>query len=214
MNNQNFDFYNKLGVDPFKQLAIIGGFNTCMDMELAYPYFNNARTILEIGAGYGRCIDYLLEKGFEGKIIALEQSHVLFDHLKKNYNHPQIEILPDDFKKFNPTAKIDSALWMWSGIIDFSREEQEASLIKISSFLSEKGCLVIDIPRLGFKTYAEHKDDQHLHLDSPYGTLDCYVPSREEINQMSKRAGFTEVVQIDYKTRTEKERTLYVLLRP
>src|SRR5688500_3720491 len=98
MNDKNLDFYNKLGVDPFKELAIRGGFNTYVDLDLIYPYVKSAASILELGAGYGRCIDFFLNKKFKGTITAVEQSNPLMTHLISKYSKiKNIELLQEDF---------------------------------------------------------------------------------------------------------------------
>jgi SAM-dependent methyltransferase len=212
MNNSNFNFYNNLGVEPFKKLAVIGGFNSYKDLELCYPYIKDAKSILELGAGYGRCLDFFIENNYKGKLIAVEQSPPLAAHLKKHYSS-KAEILQEDIKSLHLNQKVDVALWMWSGIIDFSIEEQLKAVQKISSLVSEKGKLIIDIPKLGYKTYATHENEQKLHLDSSYGTLDCYIPNETEMKEMGDKSGFQELKTMHYKTTTEKERTIYILSR-
>jgi SAM-dependent methyltransferase len=210
MNDSNFNFYNNLGVEPFKKLAVIGGFNSYKDLELCYPYIKDAKSILELGAGYGRCLDFFIENNYKGKLIAVEQSPKLAAYLKSHYSS-KAEILQEDIKSLRLNQKVDAALWMWSGIIDFSLAEQLTAVQKISSLISEKGKLIIDIPRLGYKTYATHENEQRLHLDSSYGTLDCYIPNETEMKEIGDKSGFKELKTMYYKTSTEKERTIYIL---
>jgi len=212
MNEKNLGFYTNLGVEPLQKLAEIGGFASYTDMELVYDKIKNSRVIMEIGAGYGRCVDFLLMQKFAGKIIAIEQSPTLTDYLKQRYsNNSQVELVEGDFKNLQLKEKADAALWMWSGIIDFDREEQKNCLRKIHGLLSEHGIVIVDIPRLGFKTYATHTDEQRLHLDSAYGTLDCYIPSLKDMEEYCNEVGYAKCYSIDYKTNSDKERTIYFL---
>ncbi len=212
MNEKNFGFYTKLGVEPLKAMAEIGGFASHTDLELVYDRIKDAAIIMEIGAGYGRCIDFLLKKEFKGEIIAIEQSPTLFAYLKGHYSaNPSIELVEGDFMKLKLPRKADAALWMWSGIIDFAPEEQKNCLQKLYGLLNAKGTVVIDIPRLGFKTYATHTDQQRLHLDSDYGTLDCYIPSAEDMQRYCKETGYATCESLNYQTNTQKERTIYIL---
>jgi SAM-dependent methyltransferase len=210
MNNNNFNFYNNLGVDPFKKLAAIGGFSSYKDLELCYPYIKDAKSILELGAGYGRCLDFFIEKNYKGKLIAVEQSAPLIEYLKAHYS-AKADILQEDIKDLKLDQKVDVALWMWSGVIDFAKEEQLTTIQKIASYLSPKGKLIIDIPKLGYKTYANHQDEQTLRLDSTYGTLECYIPNEKEMKEICEKSGFKELKTMHYSTSTEKERTLYIL---
>lgn len=209
MNASNHLFYNNLGIDPFKLLAQVGGFSTYADLELAYPFIQNAKSILELGAGYGRCIEFFVQKKFDGKIIAVEQSTFLIEYLRDRF--PNAMILQEDINTLKLTQKVDAALWMWSGFIDFSREEQKNSIKLVSSHLSDKGVLVIDLPRLGYQTIAQHKDSQHLHFESPFGNLDCYLPTLEDIESYAEESLFRTVTPKDYLTATGKERTLFIL---
>lgn len=209
MNDKNLAFYNNLGVDPFKALSAQGGFNTFIDLDMIYPYIKDSASIIELGAGFGRCLDFFIQKGYEGKLLAVEKSKPYLEYLRENYSD-RAEILDQDIKNLKLKEKIDSALWMFSGIIDFSRKEQKEVISSLFNLLSETGKLVIDIPRLGFKTYAEHKDQQNIHLSSPYGTLDCYIPSLEDMEEAQEMAGFRNLIRMDYETPAEKERTIYL----
>jgi SAM-dependent methyltransferase len=215
MNDKNLTFYNNLGVSVFKELAIAGGFSTYRDLEQIYPLIKDSEVILEVGAGYGRCIDFLLKKEYPGKIIAIEQSPVLIDYLKKNYAHlPNIDLLQEDIKTFDLSAvKVNHILWMWSGIIDFSKDQQIECLANFSRCLRKGGKVIIDIPRIGFQTIAEHKDQKHLYFETPYGTLNCYLPDENDLEEAREAGGYQEVKKLDYETSTQKKRTIYILTK-
>jgi ubiquinone/menaquinone biosynthesis C-methylase UbiE len=221
MNEKNFEFYNKLGVNPFKEFAIVGGFNTFVDLELIYPYINKSKTVLELGAGYGRCIEFFLQKGYHGKIIAVEQSPALIDYLKVKYQKfKNLILLQADIKNLQLSEKIDVALWMWSGLIDFSKDQQFLCLEKIFKMLTDGGKIIIDTPRIGFTTITQHKigfiagaksDEKNLSFNTPFGELNCYIPDEKEMEEARKEIGFKELKVINYKTATEKQRTIYIL---
>lgn len=211
MNDRNINYYNRLGVNTLKELAVKGGFADYPDLWMVNSSLKSANAILEIGAGYGRCIDFLMKNKFQGKIIALEKSPVLFDYLTETYK--DVEVVFGDIKTYSMEGKVDVALWMWSGIIDFSLEEQKSCISKVEGFLNKGGKLVIDVPKIGFQTFAQHLDKQRLHISNEYGTLDCYIPSFSEIEKIGKEAGFGMAEEIHYKTTTLKERTIYILTK-
>jgi hypothetical protein len=212
VNERNFDFYNIIGLDTFQTLAQEGGFHTYVDLEIAYRYIQPDDAIVEIGAGYGRCIDFLLLKKHKGEIFAVEQSSNLCSHLRQKYSDT-IQLIEGDIYKINFDHGIDTALWMWSGIIDFSKEEQAAVLKHLFEILSPKGKVFIDIPRIGFKTYAKHSDSQNIKLTTDFGEIECYIPLSSEIKDYADAAGFTRVDEINYETDTEKKRTMYILMK-
>lgn len=212
-NKNNFRFYKNIGVENLRELSMIGGFDSCKDMELSWPHIQNSKRILELGAGSGRCIQYLVDKGFDGEIVAIEQSDDFFKFLEENHKS-SATLIHGDFVEYNFEGKFDSVLWMWSGILDFSEDEQLLSLEKIQNLLNDKGVLAIDTPRIGFKTFAQHgQDEQHLHLETTFGDLHCYIPSKDDLDKMSKKAGFTSIEAIDYNTSTDKERTIYFIFK-
>jgi SAM-dependent methyltransferase len=212
MNDKNLAFYNNLGVDPFRQLSQIGGFDTWSDLEIIWPYISDAESIVELGAGYGRCLDFFLKKKYQGKLIAVEKSVPYLQYLRGKYTD-NVTILEKDIKNLKLDTKVDAILWMFSGIIDFSPEEQKASLINLGKYLTDKGKLVIDVPRIGFKTYATHTDEKRLTLNSPYGVLECYIPDIEDMRRYQEAAGFEGFFRHDYLTSTDKARTIYVLFK-
>jgi SAM-dependent methyltransferase len=212
INEKNFKFYNQIGLNTFQSLAQTGGFNTFVDLEIAYRYIQTNENIIEIGAGYGRCLDFLLEKKHEGKICAIEQSAVLCEHLRAKYSRT-IEIIEGDIYAYNSAHSIDTALWMWSGIIDFSVEEQAAVIKHIYDILSAKGKVFIDIPRIGIKTIADHLDQQRIKLTTDFGEIECYIPLSSEMKEYADRAGFTRMDEINYETATDKKRTMYILMK-
>lgn len=214
MNEKNLDFYNNLGVNVFRDLAIAGGFSTFRDLDQIYPLIKDSKVILEVGAGYGRCIEFLIQKGYKGKIIAIEQSPVLTAHLKENFGHlSNIELLESDVKTLELSEKVDHVLWMWSGIIDFSKEQQIECLCNLARFLEKEGKVIIDIPQIGFQTIAEHKDTKNLLFDTPYGTLNCYLPDEKDMEEARTAGGYQKVKKLDYETSTQKKRTIYILTK-
>lgn len=212
INEKNFNFYNQIGIDTFQSLAKDGGFSTYVDLEIAYRYIQSAENIVEIGAGYGRCIDFLLAKKHQGKIIAVEQSSKLCEHLREKYSST-VEIVEGNIYTISFDQTIDTALWMWSGIIDFSLEEQAANVKHIFELLNTKGKLFIDIPRLGIQTIASHIDQQHIRLTTDFGEIECYIPRSDEVKEYAEAAGFTRVDEINYETATDKKRTMYILMK-
>lgn len=212
VNKKNFNFYNQIGIDTFQSLAQTGGFNTFVDLEIAYRYIQPAENIVEIGAGYGRCLDFLFEKKHQGKIFAVEQSPVLCKHLRAKYLSG-VEVIEGDIYDISFDHQIDTALWMWSGIIDFSVEEQAAVIKHLFDILSPKGKLFIDIPRIGIKTIADHIDQQRIRLTTDFGEIECYIPLSSEMKEYADRAGFSRVDEINYETATDKKRTMYILMK-
>ena len=210
MNDKNLLFYKNIGLSPFMELSDKGGFSSYKDMELIAPYISDNASILELGAGFGRCLEYFVKKGHKGKLTAVEFVLPLVEHLKEKFAG-KTEIINADIKKLDLPAKYDVALWMWSGIIDFSKEEQLESCKRIYTLLHEKGRLFIDVPRMGVQTIASHIDNQNLLLSTDYGEIHAYIPNDKDMENVRSIVGYSRLVKIEYSTSTDKKRTVYML---
>ncbi len=210
INDYNLSFYNNLGITSLRNFAKIGGFDTYTDLDLIFDQIKNAASVLEIGAGYGRCIDYLLSRSYQGEIVAVEICAAYHQYLLQHYGD-KVNLLHRDIKKLSLQKSVAVALWMWSGIIDFSRKEQEQNILKIFQLLGKDGKLFIDVPKFGIQTIAEHQDDKHLYFDTQYGKLYCFMPDYKDMEKYALTAGFEGITYFDYYTATGKERTIYTL---
>jgi trans-aconitate methyltransferase len=212
INRKNFNFYNNIGVDTFQSMAVQGGFNTYADLEIVYHNIHPDDSILEIGAGYGRCINFLLHKQHRAPITAVEQSQVLCEYLLQQYEG-KTTIIQGDINAIKPDSPVDVVLWMWSGILDFSKEEQALVVQRLAGMTGPAGKVFIDVPRMGVQTIAEHTDQQHIKLTTAFGEVECYIPLSEEIREYAATAGFDKVQETDYETTTDKKRTMYILFK-
>lgn len=210
MNDQNLLFYNNIGLDPFMELSVKGGFSSYKDMEMIASYISDTASVLELGAGFGRCLNYFIDKGHKGKLTGVEYSKPLVNYLQEKFEG-KAEILNADIKKLELKEKYDIALWMWSGIIDFSSEEQVSSCKRIYDALNAKGRMFIDVPRLGVQTIANHLDNQHLVLTTEYGEIHAFIPDDRDMENIKEKVGFAHLEKIEYATATDKQRTIYML---
>ncbi|MCU0431069.1 MAG: class I SAM-dependent methyltransferase [Cytophagaceae bacterium] len=209
-NDKNIEFYRNIALDTFYNLAAIGGFNTFRDIDQIEKYLLPTLDILEIGAGYGRCLDYFISHGHKGRLIALEKSEPLFRFLVEKYP-TKVELISGDIQTLSLSKPVDVALWMWSGIVDFAPVEQATAIQNIYRLLKPGGRLFIDIPRLGVQTIAHHEDLQNMVFTTPFGEIQAYIPSDEDIDFYSRSAGFERFLHLDYHTATDKKRTIYIL---
>ncbi len=210
MNDRNLLFYTNIGLDPFVELSEKGGFSAFKDLELIDSYIPTDASVLELGAGFGRCLTYFSGKGHKGKLTGVEFSLPLVEYLRGKFSNT-VEILNADIKTLKLTQKYDVALWMWSGIIDFSREEQLNACKGLFELLNQGGRLFIDVPRMGIQTIANHIDSQNVVLTTSYGEIHAFIPNDADMEKIRKFSGFQKVVKMDYSTSTDKKRTIYIL---
>jgi len=67
-NCDNHDFYKTIGPDNLYNFSQKAGLTAGCDIDVSKDYWCNAKTVLEVGAGYGRVIDTLLRMDFKGSI--------------------------------------------------------------------------------------------------------------------------------------------------
>jgi len=143
-NKDNSDIYQTLSPDTLKSFLKSSNIENNEDINVVYDsYIANADSVLELGAGYGRVLETLLNKGYSGKLSCIERSDVFYKHLHGKF-HPRVNIHHSDIALFQPKSKYDTILWFWSGFAEFSKEEQPQILSHVKSLLKENGVLIID----------------------------------------------------------------------
>lgn len=213
MNDKNIDFYKKINLDKFKEFARLIGLDTKIDIDFIYPYVQSAKILVELGAGYGRVIEALLEKGFQGQIIAFERVSELMNHLSRQFGHQKfnkkITLIEADFKYYPFPEKVDAVLWLWSGFLEYSKIEQAENVKRIYANLTDKGILVIEIP-VEVKHVGKHEDNQIIKVETEWGTIEAYMPRYEELLEYATQAGFIGIERLDYATTTNLKRSIYI----
>lgn len=211
LNIDNAEFYEKMPLDFFMNFSIQGGLDTCNDVAAIKNYINNAASILEIGAGYGRVIDFILKQNYNGQITAIERNLKLYQHLQQVYSD-KITLVNTDIQKIKLNSKYDLILWMWTGICEFSKSEQQALIKMLSAYLSPQGFLIIDIIPIEFKTQHTIDYDQHNRVVStPFGNDYGYFPDHFEMMEYIDNANLALCEKVVYYTRTNKENHLYII---
>ena len=218
INHNNNTFYETIKASGLKRFAIKGGLASGCDIELLTPYWQKAHSILEIGAGYGRVMDYLFKGGFSGKITAIERCDAMFDYLQTHYaNHNQVKLFQDDINNLdeenNLLGQFDLILWLWSGIADFSPLEQSIILQKLNNFLTKGGILIFDTMAENAIPLGTEERDIRIHytLKADEATIHMHRTPIPQLKEYAKEAGFSKLKHIPYHTTTNRERLLHVL---
>ncbi|GAB4190745.1 MAG: hypothetical protein OHK0057_22820 [Thermoflexibacter sp.] len=213
MNDKNIDFYKKINLDKFKEFARLMGLDTKIDIDFIYPYIQSAKILVELGAGYGRVIEALLEKGFQGQVVAFERVSELMNHLRSQFDNEKfnekITLIEADFKYYPFPEKVDVVLWLWSGFLEYSKIEQIQNVKRIYANLTDRGALVIEIP-IEVKHLGKHEDHQIIKVETEWGTIEAYMPRYEELLDYAAQAGFAGVERLDYATTTNLKRAIYI----
>lgn len=213
VNTDNTEFYENLPLDEFYKTALIGGLDSGIDVDVIMPYVNVAHSILEVGAGYGRVLNHLITRGYKGKLSAIERSKKLCQWLKSQYQH-RVTILEGSLMTITHQEKYDLILWMWTGLAEFSKDEQVTALKKLLGYLTPEGKIILDMVPLTEKTLNTVALTVQEHIcETKYGTDHCYISSEEEITNYAQKIGLKTIEKKAYKSLPERTRLFYILSR-
>jgi SAM-dependent methyltransferase len=211
-NKTNSHFYENVSLNIHKEHVKFGGISNGEDLEVIKPYILNAKSILEIGAGYGRVLEYLLKnKSAQCEISAVEKSSAYYKELNENFVNT-VKLYNTDLLDFNSTENYDLILWMASGISDFAQHEQLIALNKIVTLLKSDGFLILDTfsPELTPVNVTSFSDQTYSAEIDGYN-LNGYIPSVEEIENYISQLPINKISHIPYKTATNRNRNIFVL---
>lgn len=153
MSAKNKEFYENFPVGKLNgEYALNAGLSNAYELEhpIIKNFVNKLKTILEIGSGEGRIIQWLIDQGYDGKIFAVERSKPFLDYLRKEYSqYNNIEILEKDIIN-DSLPGVDLGLFLWSGILEFDEKDQKILVEKLSENCKK---LVIDTPCQYFSQY-------------------------------------------------------------
>ncbi len=210
-NGDNDPFYQHIKSDGLRQFAEKAGLQSGCDLDAVAGYINNSKSILEVGAGYGRVIEYLLAHNYQGQITAIEKNAILFNELKTKYqdsvNLLNIDVL--DSEKLG--QKFDLILLMWSSIAGFSRSQQKIVIKNLSNLISTNGRLIVDTMAEHVKPFfTEDLGEQGLALTFENHTVYIYEPSQAEMFNYQKYADLEEIKKLNYLSKTKRHRLIYI----
>lgn len=215
--NQDNSFYYE-HVDPRIQqgFAVRGGLASCCDVQIIDDYLQQAKQVLELGAGYGRVADYLMAHYPQMDLTLVERSpqfaEILVDKFQK---HTNVAVLQQDLMTCCFAPEFDVILWLWSGLTDFAQFEQSLALKLIQRWLKPGGVLVIDtIPHDIKPLNANTATSQSYTVEVDNNVLNGYVPSPSQMLQAAQQLGYSEARHLEYVTTTQRKRDLYLLRTP
>lgn len=205
-------FYNTASIETvLRGYEEKGGLSCGCDVEILKSYIMGTKSLLEVGAGYGRVVNYLLQNNYKGEIHAIENSE-LFQSQLLNYFGDSIYLHKQSVLDFITDQKFHVILSMWSGISDFSPKEQQQFINKLAFLLEVNGTICIDTVVWDQKPLNAESVSEQYYVINPQGTyLRGYIPTCNEMRTYAKQAGLSKFMVFNYKTDTQRERLMYIL---
>jgi phospholipid N-methyltransferase len=208
-NSYNVDWYENISVNGLNEIAIKGGLDSGCDIDVIFPYLKNTASLIEPGAGYGRAIKRLIDKGYSGKIYALERSKVFIKHLNQEYS-PTIKVIEADTLTYQPLQRFDAIIGMWAHIAEFPIEQQPQVLKHLRSWLNDNGMIFLDTLECA-PLNATASQGLYYEITTEHGIVRGHYPTREEMADFAKQAGLNLIKSIPYKTTVNRDRVIHIL---
>ena len=186
------------------------GLNTGIDIDTIYPLIKDAKTILEFGAGYGRVINFLRKKGFANEYIGIERIDSLVKYLHENYPN-EATILHQDIREIEIENHPNVILWLWSGILELTPEEQKSTIQEAYDLLAPNGLLIIEAPFKKIYKVGALEGEKSVRVEMDWGVLNAYFVTTDDIESYASSIGFSNFEYKTYQTTTDLERVFYLL---
>lgn len=209
MTNQTKNFYENMPLETLDIYSKKSGLFTFP--EITVPQFRNeiqkSSSIIELGAGRGRVIDGLIRNNYRKPIIGVERSNNHFNFLQEKYRKKsQVKIIQKDIT-LQELPFADLGLLLWAEICNLEIAEQENLIQKLSNSVN---CLIIDNLIVGQQSNATNTNGNKYEFQMPWGTIKGIIAEPEMFKEWALSC-FSEFEQIDYKTKNQKLRRMYIM---
>ena len=214
MNPENLHFYSQPEVIEWLEGVRTTHFSgdNVYDMRIFSPYYMHAKNLLELGAGYGRCIDYLLAQKFDGNITGVDYSPVMCGNLQTRYqNAPHVRIIRQSILDYDTPERYDAVLAMFSVFMEFSNSEHEALLRNLHRLMQDGANLIIDVSR-GATTDSNfaYDDNATATAEAAFGTITVRYVNLPYMQQLAATTGFQIIAYVEYFQKPKLNRIAYV----
>lgn len=212
-NQDNQRFYEFLKPTGLYQFAKTAGISHGNDLAPLTEVCSAANHILEVGAGYGRVIDFLLNQGHDNQITAIEYCWNSYSYLTQKYKQTeQLTLVHQDICDYKPTNQFDLILHLWSGLADFPKPKQPDIVKKLAKLLAQNGTLVIDsyaLEVMPLSSKASSPQSFEMTINSHIKYID--EPTTEDIKSYADLAQLNYVECIKCQSNIGRNRYLHVL---
>lgn len=214
-SHHNIEFYETLPPEELIKASQNVGLDTHCDLKLIKKYIKKSTSILEIGPGYGRVINYINDYGYKGEFYAIERSKMFYDYLQGKIP-PHVKLIREDIISCSFKRNFNLILWLWSGFVEFSIAEQKNLFIKLASLLNTAGSVIIDVIPTDFRPpNSKLIDEQNYIAYLPQTTAPCYcyVPSMDDFTNYANLSSLRLVQNKFYVTPTNRQRILFIFTK-
>ena len=196
-NSENRKIYDQYDFNIVDSLLKRSGLGNNIDLELLQPYVIQSESILEVGAGLGRVLQFFIRNKFHGNLSAIEQSSSFCKSLANRFDK-RVNIFQENLLEFHIQCKYSCILWLWCGVYDFNKDEQRDVLEKLVSSLEDDGILILDFVFVG----TEIPQDQSFQING--ARFKRHLISKEEIMSYAKLFGLDGLAFKNYRVNSDE----------
>lgn len=204
------ELYENISIKEMRELVIKSGLDKHPDLESIKNHLDG-ESIIEIGCGYGRNINWLLDNTEASSIIGVEISNNLYTEARKNIS-PRLSIIHGNFLDMSFKHSFDAALLLWTGVTDYAKEELGFLFKKIRSEISDNGKLFIDYLDTDLGINPANCTKNNSFEDDVYEVQGlsnsrgyAYIPAFKIIQDIVIDNGFELDKKVPYETTTNKK---------
>lgn len=209
-NTKNRYFYEDSPLNYLNDEFITkAGLLSNSDMNIVFRYIkkHKNKTVLEVGAGLGRVLEFLLKMKYDGDIVAIDYCKQYASYLEEKYaSIKNIKIINDNI--FNCFHYVDFSLLMFSVLLDYDAEEQKRLIKHLTSITNN--AIFIDLPECISQSNMTHQEGQCVSISTNWAISSGYFPSKAEILDSFIGSNFVLAKEARYKTQNQRKRILYI----
>ena len=158
-----YDYFIKNQVESGINDRIYGLYRRLCKMGL-----QSNSTVLEIGCGIGTLTYLLTRKVKTGRIEATDISPQSIEYAKKNLVRPNLSLFAGDILQLEPQSKTFDYVLLFDVIEHIPVEDHTALFSRISRWMHDDSCLLINIPNPGYILFDEKNNPAALQeIDQP-----------------------------------------------
>jgi len=208
---KNYLYYDNVSSDFFDYWAAKKGLHSNVDLRTIRKYLmrcpgdfaSDSNSILEIGSGSGRVLDWLCSNYKRSKILGCEFAPKLAMNLKEKFRFKRnVSIVNSNFIKSDISGTFGAILWMWSGFLELHPSDKLLALKKVKTLLASGGHFFLDLPlEIGGNHSTLMCDTYPFLIDrDEYGELFIHMIDDNELETLVGKSGLKIIERIRYKT--------------
>jgi phospholipid N-methyltransferase len=212
-NNDNDAFFDRFTPDVHDECLFNAGLATNKDLTFIQELVQQAETILEIGAGYGRIVNGIKAISQQTHIDAIEKNPLIFKQLRTLSHVAGVTLYNQDIFDFlsHSNKQYDLVLLLWSTLAVFSPAEQFTLLERLKCHLNRGGKIVIDFFLSAKGNLKPHIMNNYYHVIADQTSHFGYLCPRNRLKKIVEALGYANINFYEYTADQEVIRQIAIL---